>query len=157
MSYFPLFVDLQDKPVALYGAGQIASRRLRGLLRFGARVTVTAPEISESVRELAQDYENQVQLNVQRYQPDSISDAVLVLSATNDLETDRQIYAECRAKGIPVNIASDQSLCDFYFPALVEQDGIVAGISSGGADHKRVRQVSAAIREVLAREEEKNG
>ena len=156
MSYFPLFVDLQDKPVALYGAGQIAARRLRGLLRFGARVTVTAPEIGGPVRELAREYENQVQLVAQRYQPGGIPDVMLVLSATNDPQTDWQIYEECRAKGIPVNIASDQSLCDFYFPALVEQDGIVAGISSGGADHKRVRQVSAAIRAVLAEKEEKN-
>ena len=157
MSYFPLFVDLQDKPVALYGAGEIASRRLRGLLRFGARVTVTAPEISEPVRELAREYAPQVTLVQAHYATGSIPKAMLALSATNDPETDRQIYAECRAKGIPVNIASDQSLCDFYFPALVEQDGIVAGISSGGADHKRVRQVSAAIRAVLAEEEEKNG
>lgn len=157
MSYFPLFVDLQDKPVALYGAGQIAARRLCGLLRFGAQVTVTAPEISEEIRVLAQKYAAQVTLMQARYTAGSIPKVMLALSATNDPDTDRQIYAECRTKGIPVNIASDQSLCDFYFPALVEQDGIVAGISSGGADHKRVRQVSAAIREVLAREEEKNG
>ncbi len=157
MSWFPLFVNLEGKPVALYGAGHIAARRLGGLLRFGARVTVTAPEISEEVRALAREYENQVELIAQRYQPDSIPDAVLVLSATDDPDADRQIYEECRSKGIPVNIASNQALCDFYFPALVEQDDIVAGISSGGVDHKRVKHVSAAIRAALTVEKENDG
>lgn len=157
MSWFPLFIDLKGKSVVMYGAGQIAARRLRGLLRFGAQVTVIAPDLSDEVRALAQEYTQSMTLRVQRYQPGRIPDAALVLSATDDPQTDREIAAECRAKGIPVNIASDQSLCDFYFPALVEQDGIVAGISSGGADHKRVRRVSAAIRAVLAEEEEADG
>ena len=42
--YFPLFIDLEGKKIAVVGAGKIASRRIRTLLEFGAELTVLAPE-----------------------------------------------------------------------------------------------------------------
>ena len=51
--YFPLFIDLEGKKIAVVGAGKIASRRIRTLLEFGAELTVLAPEASEEVRCLA--------------------------------------------------------------------------------------------------------
>jgi siroheme synthase-like protein len=148
--YFPLFVDLTGKTVLLFGAGKIAARRLRGLVEFGAIVTVTAPEIGKDVRALAQSYPQQITLRERRYQPGEIAEAVLVLSAIADPEADRQIFEECRQKRIPVNLASDQTRCDFYFPALVQQDDLILGVSSGGTDHRKVRRVSAWLRRQLA-------
>ncbi len=59
MAYFPLFFDLEEKWVLVAGAGAVASRRIRVLLEFGARVAVVAPESSfleraagEGIREL---------------------------------------------------------------------------------------------------------
>ena len=155
--YFPLFVDLEQRRVLLFGAGQIASRRLGGLLRFGAQVTVIAPEIGEAAAQLIKQYAPQVTVQRRGYRHGDIADAELVLSATDCPQIDRQIFEECRQKGIPVNIASDQTLCDFYFPALIEQDGLVIGVSSGGSDHRKVRRVSAALREALAGQSEPLG
>ena len=53
--YFPLFIDLEGKKIAVVGAGKIASRRIRTLLEFGAELTVLAPEASEEVRCLAEE------------------------------------------------------------------------------------------------------
>lgn len=157
--YFPLFVPMNGKTALLFGGGAVAARRLRGLLRFGVRVTVTAPQFCEKVRALADRYPDQVTLMDGVYEPGTIAGADLVLSATDDPEADGMIFEECRSKGIAVNIASDQHKCDFYFPALIEQDGIVIGVCSGGTDHRKVRRVSDAIRKALAemeREEEAN-
>lgn len=148
--YFPLFVDLTGKQIRLFGAGRIAARRLRGLVEFGAVVTVVAPEIGETVRELAQEYPQQIKLCQRCYQRGEMEDVVLVLSAVSDPEADQQIYEECRQKHIPVNLASDQTRCDFYFPALVQQDDLILGISSSGKDHRKVRRVSAWLRRQLA-------
>ena len=46
MAYFPLFFDLEEKWVLVVGAGSVASRRIRVLLEFGARVAAVAPESS---------------------------------------------------------------------------------------------------------------
>ena len=157
--YFPLFVPMNGKTALLYGGGSVASRRLRGLIRFGVRVTVTAPRFCEQVRSLADRYPDQVTLMDGVYESGTIAGADLVLSATDDPEADEMIFEECRSKGILVNTASDKKKCDFYFPALIEQDGIVIGVCSGGTDHRKVRRVSEAIRRALAeteREEEAN-
>ena len=157
--YFPLFVPMNGKTALLYGGGAVAARRLRGLIRFGVRVTVTAPRFCEQVRSLAERHPDQVTLMDGVYESGTIAGADLVLSATDDPEADEMIFEECRSKGILVNIASDKKKCDFYFPALIEQDGIVIGVCSGGTDHRKVRRVSDTIRKALAeteREEEAN-
>ena len=46
---FPLFIDLKDKPVIVFGGGKIATRRVETLLDFKARVIVVAPEVSERI------------------------------------------------------------------------------------------------------------
>lgn len=157
--YFPLFVPMNGKNALLFGGGAVAARRLRGLIRFGVRVTVTAPQFCEQVRVLADQRPEQVTLREGAYEPGTIADVDLVLSTTDDAAADGQIFEECQSKGILVNIASDKNRCDFYFPALIEQDGMVIGVCSGGTDHRKVRRVSEAIRSALAemeREEEPN-
>ncbi len=148
--YFPLFISMEQKHILLVGAGSIALRRARGLLDFGAVLTVIAPEIRDEFRILQRQYGKDNLILMQReFLPGEIEAYDFALSATDSREVDSEVYRECKDKKIPVNIASDQRLCDFQFPALIEYDQIVIGVNSGGSDHKKVRNVSADIREVL--------
>ena len=52
---FPLFIDLTEKKVVVYGAGVIASRRVETLLAFTSSLTVFAPEASERVQRAAEE------------------------------------------------------------------------------------------------------
>lgn len=144
-AFFPIFINMKEKRCILYGGGNIAVRRAEGLLRFGARVTVISPRFREGMQRLKQRYSPQLCLKEGAYEP-GIPEADFVFSCTDDRETDLCIYRECKSRGIPVNIASDQSLCDFLFPALVEQEELVIGISSGGRDHRKVRQAAKRLR-----------
>ena len=42
--YFPVFIPLKGQPVLLVGGGKVALRRAEVLSRFGAELTVVAPE-----------------------------------------------------------------------------------------------------------------
>ena len=44
--HFPLFADLNNRPVLLVGAGHVAARKAEDLLRAGARLRVVARELS---------------------------------------------------------------------------------------------------------------
>ena len=92
--------------------------------------------------------EDRLILEKKNFVPGSIpaEGLLFVLSATDDRETDRSVYEECKEKGIPVNIASDQTMCDFQFPALIQQEDLVIGVNSGGRDHRKVRRISEKIR-----------
>lgn len=147
-AYFPLFVDLSKKKILVYGAGKIATRRITGLLRYGATVTVIAPHIREEIRQLCKSNPGQLITQQRSYCMQEIQkeDTDYVLAATDNKEVNAAICQECEQKEIPVNNASDSSQCDFYFPALIEQDGLVIGVTSTDGNHRKVAQFCEQLR-----------
>ena len=151
-AYFPLFLDLREKRFLMFGAGQVAARRMEGLLRYGAVVTAVAPHISQEVEGLCIRYPKQLVIEQRAYRRSEIQDgsADFVLAATDDKEVNALIFRECRHKGIPVNNASDRRQCDFYFPALVERDNLVIGVTSTDGSHRMVAQFCDRLRQEVS-------
>ncbi len=151
--YFPFFVDITGKQVLVAGAGTISLRRVSALLRFGAEVTVVAPEMRPEFAALQAQYgTGMLHLEQKKCDPEFVKTYDLVLAATDSPGTDRAIWENCKKYHVWVNVASDQTLCDFRFPALAETKELVLGITSNSGDHRTVRKVSAQIREVLGTE-----
>lgn len=150
--YFPVFLDISNKKINVYGAGRIASRRVETLLAFHPLLTVFAPEADQKVIKAAE--EGLLTYINEPYRPGSIPpDAVMVLAATDDPEVNREIYAECREKGISVNVCSDRTLCDFQFPGVAVKDDLVIGVNAGGNDHRLAKTWTERMR----REVEEDG
>lgn len=145
---FPLYVDLTDCAVLVYGGGTIAARRCRVLSDFGARLTVIAPEIRPEIQSLPG-----VQCRFERFSPEKMPKAALVLAAAGDPAVNRAIAAAARARGVPVNNASARDDCDFHFPAIAARGPLVVGVNAGGEDHRLVARAAAAIRRLLEKEE----
>ena len=145
--YFPLFVDLNEKQIVVVGAGTIAKRRIRTLVSFTNHLTVIAPEVN---RELL-DMEKAGMLRIKRknYEREDIYDADYVIAATNDHQINSDIYSACKCMGITVNVCSDKTKCDFYFPGIAKDGDTVVGITSGGGDHRLAAKISAAVRQIL--------
>ena len=153
--WFPVFINIRDRLFLMVGAGSIALRRIDGLLRFGARVRVVAPQIHDGIRKLESQYgSEQLQILVRKFERQDLEGVEAVLAATDVPQVDALVYEEAKKRGLLVNIASDQSKCDFQFPALVETEDLVIGVNSGGRDHKLVRKVSSLLREFFAEKKE---
>ena len=43
MPFFPMFIDLKDKPVLIAGGGSVALRKLEKLSPYGGKMAVVAP------------------------------------------------------------------------------------------------------------------
>ena len=145
--YFPVFIDLEGKAVLVAGGGRIALRRVRTLLRFGAKIRVVAPRLCREIEDMSKT--GMLCTEQREYKPGDIREASLVLAATDSREVNRQIREECRAEGIPVNVSDDRELCDFYFPSVVMTDEAVIGISSGGENPGRTKELRRKIEETL--------
>ena len=81
---------------------------------------------------------------------------IFVLAAAAP-EVNEKIVCDCRKKKIPVNNASNRDQCDFYFPGIYMQEGLVVGITASGLDHKKARRIREEIQDALekvAREDE---
>lgn len=150
-SYFPLFMNIEQKRFRVFGAGEVAARRIGALLSHGAFVTVAAPQIKEEITALQQQYGQKLQIEQRPYRLSEIQDdnADYVLAATNDKQVNTTIFRECRHKGIPVNDASNREQCDFYFPALIEleQEQLFAAVISTDGDAKKAADFSEKLRQ----------
>lgn len=148
--YFPLFVDLSEKKAVVVGAGRIARRRVGVLLDFCPSVTVIAPEALPEFEHLEE--QGRITLIRREYRREDILDADLVLAATDDARVNADIYSACRCMGILVNVCSDRTKCDFYFPGIAVKGDVVAGVTASGADHREARRIRERIQELLDEE-----
>lgn len=145
--YFPLFVSLRGKRIYIAGAGKIAARRAEVLLSFGAKLSVVAPECAPEMSELlGRKSGEDLAYRKKCFEEADLSGKDFVFAATDDEELNHRIAVLCRGKGVPVNNASCKEDCDFFFPAIVQEQGLTIGVSSGGDDHKKVAQVCEKLR-----------
>lgn len=144
---FPLFIDLRDKKITVIGAGKIAQRRIEILLKYGANITVIAPEQTKRIRELADEVK--ISLKERSYQGGDLKGSVLAVSASDSRGVNHRVYEEAKALSIPVSIADEKSECSFYFPAVIQKDNISIGIVSDGSDHSKTARVAQELRECL--------
>lgn len=154
---FPLFIDIGGKNVVVVGGGTIASRRIKTLLEggFGAKVKVISPEISDIIREELGRRGEDISWTAAAYDEACLENADAVLACTSDEDVNSRICRDCRQRGIPVNNAGDHNLCDFHFPGIIIEDGVVIGFNGGGKDHGKVKLLRQHIEEWLHSSREK--
>lgn len=145
--FFPLFLNVEGKNVTVFGAGKIAARRVETFLKFGAEVKVVAPIVSEKIRKLEE--EGKIIVETRKYRINELTDQDFVIAATDDNQVNLTISRECRHKEIMVNVTSKKEQCDFYFPGIVEEAGMIIGITASGNDHGKVKDTRERIENLL--------
>lgn len=154
---FPMFIDIENRKILLIGGGPVALRRIRTLLAFGADLTVVAKEAEPECRAKLEELQKtgKIRLVWRPFRRQDITrEYLFVISAAGDPAADRQIRQICRELDIPVNIAADRTQSDFYFPAVVLWDDVVAGLAGDGSDHRKVAETAAWIRSIKREKEE---
>lgn len=139
--HFPLFLDLRGKKLVVVGGGTIARRRIDSLLPFGGELIVIAPELngeSEGFTWLRRPYVS-----------GDLNGAFLAVAATDDRKVNHQVGEDAKHLGIPVSVADRREECTFFFPALCEGGGVIAGVVSRGDSHHQTARAAKAIRKTL--------
>ena len=131
MGFIPIFFDVTGRRCVVIGGGEVAARKVESLLEAGARVTVVSPRLSPSLQ--AAVARGLVTHIARDYAPGDIKGCVLVYAATDDPKLHRELAAEARTLGIPINVADVPELCSFIAPAVVKRGALQIAISTGGA------------------------
>ncbi|MEW6490348.1 MAG: bifunctional precorrin-2 dehydrogenase/sirohydrochlorin ferrochelatase [Thermodesulfobacteriota bacterium] len=143
---YPLFLRLEGRPCLVVGGGEVAGRKVRGLLAAGAQVTVVAPEAGDEVRFLAGN--GRLRWVPRGFEPGDLEGMVLAFAATSDPEVNRQVIAGGAARGTWVNAADDPEASGFHVPAVHRRGGLAVAVATGGA----VPALAAWVRDRIARE-----
>ncbi len=136
---YPVMLSLRGRPALLVGGGEVALRKIEGLLAQGARLTVVAPEVAAGVDELAR--RGAIELHRRRYGPGDVAGFALVFAATDDREVNSRVFADARDAGIWVNVADDPEYCTFHLPARVQRGPLQLAIASDGGAPFAVRRL----------------
>lgn len=122
----------------MVGGGEVAARKVRTLLPFGPRLRVVTPEVHPSfgqwVESLAFD------LRLRPYRSADLEGVFLAFAAATP-EVNAQVAADCRERGILVNVADDPEASDFFLPSHLRRGLLVVAVSTSGASPALARRL----------------
>lgn len=145
MSAYPIMLEGRRINALVVGGGPVATRKVRALLDSDARVHVVAPDVSAEIDAWCAADGEAVRVTRASYAPEHLTQATLVIAATDNPELNASIADEARAAGKLVNVADAPELGDFVTPAVHRSGDVVIAVATGG-----VPRAAARIRDSIA-------
>jgi uroporphyrin-III C-methyltransferase / precorrin-2 dehydrogenase / sirohydrochlorin ferrochelatase len=127
---YPAVLSVSGRKCLVVGGGAVALRKVDGLVREKAQVTVVCPEPLAALEQLAAG--GAVVLERRPYRPGEAGNYALVLAATDQADVNRQVAADAETAGRWVNVADDPALCTFHIPAQVRRGALKLMVASDG-------------------------
>jgi len=147
MSFFPMYMDMQDFRVLVVGGGFIATEKLEKLVDFTKEITVIAKEVSIEANQLIKDH--CLTLYQRAYKEGDIEGFDIVIVATDSVELHKAIYEESRGIRILVNSVDNTDYCDFIFPSYVQKGDLTIAFSTGGASPAFAKQIRRHFEKII--------
>ena len=139
MSFYPICLDLKAKPCVVVGGGRVAERKALGLLSCSAQVSVISPVMTEELKR--QHADGNLKWIEREYRQGDLALAFLVIAATDDEATQKQIYEEAVSNNLLLNVADVPQRCNFILPASVRRGDLTVSISTAGKSPALARKL----------------
>lgn len=146
---YPIFLKVAQLKVLIVGGGNVGLEKLTFLLKSSpnAKVTVVAPEFHPELIALAQQHS--VQIIEDLYINTYLEGKHLVIATTNNVDVNIQVYKDCKAQSILVNVADNPPYCDFYMGGIVTKGNIKIAISTNGKSPTLAKRLRQFFEEVI--------
>lgn len=147
---YPVNLRLEGRRCMVVGGGSVAERKVESLLQAGALVTVISPDLTPVLKDRVVRAE--IEWSQRGFAAGDLTDAFIVIGATNDSEVNRAVAAEARQRGALVNIVDTPALCDFTVPAQVQRGDLVLTVSTNGKSPVFSRRIREEMEELYGPE-----
>lgn len=124
---------LEGRPVLCIGGGEVAQRKLSGLLPCGPQITVIAPDLHPQVAEWVK--RGRIQHQAALFSPahlDLPPRPTLVFAATHQATLNQEIARQATQRGLLCNSSDDVASSTFLVPAVVRRGPITVGVATAG-------------------------
>ena len=148
MKLYPIMLNMSGQQAVIIGGGDVALRKLSDLIDAGADIKIISPEFNDEIIKISESFKNRVTLIKRKYEKNDLDGSMLVFSATNDTNVNREIFNEAKEKNILINAVDDPPNCSFYIPSFIRKGDLIFAVSTSGA--------SPAMAARLRREMEKH-
>ncbi len=143
ISYYPVFLNVAGKKCVVVGGGQVALRKVKGLLDAGAEVRVISPALCPGLIRLAETA--RIVLETRQFQPGDLKGAAIAIAATDDNRTNSEVAKEARGSGVAVNVVDDPGSSDFIAPSCLSRGDVTIAVSTAGRSPALARKIRARL------------
>ncbi len=141
--YYPVSLNIKGRKCVVVGGGEVARRKVKTLMEHGATITVISPELGPGLVQLAEHGEIEA-LN-REYQTGDLKDSFIVIAATDDSNTNRQIVREAGERAVLVNVVDDAQNSDFIVPSFLRRGDITIAVSTAGCSPALARKIRTGL------------
>jgi uroporphyrin-III C-methyltransferase len=140
---YPVGLRLLGRTVVVVGGGQVAHRRVAGLLEARADVTVVSPHVTPALEALVAP--GSVTWLPRRYEPGDLAGAWYAVAATDDPAVNASVAEEAERERIFCARADDRAASSVWTPAVGRQGDLVVGVHGGGDPQRAVGVRDAVV------------
>ncbi len=149
--FYPILLRLKGKPVLVIGGGHVAERKVKSLLKYGAKVFLVSKALTYKLQELIKH--KKVIFLGQDFCESHLVDKFLLIVATNDHLLNKSIAEKGRQKGILVNVVDQPSECDFIVPSVVKKGDLIIAVSTSGKSPFISRKIRERLESIFGNEQ----
>lgn len=143
--YYPIALKLKYRDALVVGGGQVAERKVKTLLRFGARIRVVSPDLTPELLRLSKSH--RIAWSDRPAKASDIKCADLVIVATSDSAVNKRISVWAKRRGILANVVDRASLSSFISPAILRTPKAVVAVYTHGRDPALSRDLKNFLKE----------
>ncbi|GAB3198892.1 uroporphyrinogen-III C-methyltransferase [Geodermatophilus arenarius] len=140
---YPVGLRLLDRRVVVVGGGQVAHRRVAGLLEARARVTVVSPAVTPALEALVAP--GSLTWVRRGWRPGDLDGAWYAVAATDDPAVNAAVAEEAERLRVFCARADDRSASSVWTPAVGRQGDLVIGVHGGGDPQRAVGVRDAVV------------
>ena len=152
LTYPVCLVGLNERRTVLIGGGQVAARKAQTLLDAGANILAISPDFCGEFQSLLARYTDRLQMIARRYQPGDLTDAFLVIAATDSIDVNQAVWEEAQRQNCLINVVDDPGRSNFIVPAVVDRGEIKIAITTGGASPALARRLRERLEALIGPE-----
>ncbi|MDP2918019.1 MAG: bifunctional precorrin-2 dehydrogenase/sirohydrochlorin ferrochelatase [bacterium] len=151
--YYPLNVDIENKKCVVVGGGSVAERKVKTLLKYGAKITVISPKLTKGLKALKKKRKI-IHIN-KKYSPSCLSGAFLAIGATDDTALNSALGKLAQRKNLLVNVVDKPKYGNFIAPAVVKRGLLNIAISTSGASPALAKKIRIDLEKRYGKEYKK--
>jgi len=147
MDHYPAFLNLNNRPVVVIGGGKVAERKIENLLNAGGKITVVSPEVTATIKQLADD--KLIQHQSREFKDSDTDNVLLIIAATSNSKLNAHIAALAHDQNTLVNVIDNPELCSYIVPSVVDRSPVTIAVSTGGASPVLARQLRMKLETMI--------
>jgi uroporphyrinogen-III synthase len=129
--------------VLVIGGGKVAERKVRFLLEAGIHPTVISPELRPGLLELKS--QEKIVHREKQYEVEALTDAQMVIAATNDVSVNEQIAHDALAHKLLCNVVDKPELGNVHTVGTIRRGDLMVTVSSKGKAPALTRYVKETL------------